>query len=141
VFSEPGHGLSAVFADMPLLKRLLILADAYQSPELSFAAKWTRDLVPRGMDGTGILGILQDLSVVEAPLEINGPCQRLCEALAIRDTNYFGHTVHGLKIWEGRSDQAFLLSQPRQRGPVRHVITRIRTKSGEMKFTSYSADQ
>jgi hypothetical protein len=28
-----------------------------------------------------------------------------------------------------------------QQGPIRNVITRIRTKSGEVKVTAYSADK
>jgi hypothetical protein len=28
-----------------------------------------------------------------------------------------------------------------QRGPVRNVITRVRTKSGEIRITAYSADK
>jgi PAS domain S-box-containing protein len=51
-----------------------------------------------------------------------------------------GHTVHELIIWEDPSDFAFMISQLRRRGPIRNAITRLRTKSGEIKFTAYSAD-
>jgi hypothetical protein len=34
-----------------------------------------------------------------------------------------------------------LLTQLRRGGPIRNVITRLRTKSGEVKLTAYSADR
>jgi PAS domain S-box-containing protein len=52
-----------------------------------------------------------------------------------------GHTVHELRIWEDPSDRRFLLAQLDQGGPVRNVITRFRTKSGEIKLTAYSAER
>ena len=51
-----------------------------------------------------------------------------------------GHTVHELKIWEDPADRAFMIAQL-QRGPIRNIITRLRTKSGEVKITAYSADK
>jgi PAS domain S-box-containing protein len=51
-----------------------------------------------------------------------------------------GRTVHELRIWEEPSDRALLVAQL-QRGPIRNVITRVRTKSGEIKTTTYSADK
>jgi len=51
-----------------------------------------------------------------------------------------GRTVHELRIWEDPSDRALMVAQL-QRGPVRNVITRLRTKSGEIKTTTYSADK
>ena len=51
-----------------------------------------------------------------------------------------GRTVHELRIWEDSSDRALMVAQL-QRGPVRNVITRLRTKSGQIKTTTYSADK
>jgi PAS domain S-box-containing protein len=51
-----------------------------------------------------------------------------------------GRTVHELRIWEDPSDRALMVAQL-QRGPIRNVITRVRTKSGRIKTTTYSADK
>ena len=51
-----------------------------------------------------------------------------------------GHTVHELRIWEDPSDRVRMIELLRQGGPIRNVITRLRTKSGEIKLTAYSAD-
>jgi PAS domain S-box-containing protein len=50
------------------------------------------------------------------------------------------HTVHDLGIWENPQDRRLLLAQLRRGGPVRNLITRLRTKDGEIKLTAYSAD-
>jgi hypothetical protein len=34
-----------------------------------------------------------------------------------------------------------MIAQLQQRGPIRNVITRLRTKSGEIRTTAYSADK
>jgi hypothetical protein len=52
-----------------------------------------------------------------------------------------GHTVHELKIWEDPADRVRMVTQLQKSGPVRNVITRLRTKSGEIKLTAYSADR
>jgi len=52
-----------------------------------------------------------------------------------------GRTVHELKIWEDPADRARMVTQLQQSGPVRNVITRLRTKSGEIKLTAYSAQR
>ena len=52
-----------------------------------------------------------------------------------------GHTVSELRIWEDPGDRRLLLTQLRRGGPIRNVITRLRTKSGEIKLTAYSADR
>jgi PAS domain S-box-containing protein len=49
-----------------------------------------------------------------------------------------GRTVYELRIWEDPSDRALMVAQL-QRGPIRNFITRLRTKSGEIKTTAYSA--
>jgi PAS domain S-box-containing protein len=51
-----------------------------------------------------------------------------------------GHTVHELRIWEDPADRSLLLAQLHQGGPIRNVITRLRTKSGGSKLTTYSAN-
>ena len=51
-----------------------------------------------------------------------------------------GRTVHELRIWEDPSDRVRMTTQLQQ-GPIRNVITRLRTKSGEIKLTAYSADK
>ena len=51
-----------------------------------------------------------------------------------------GRTVNELKIWEDPQERAFMIAQL-ERGPIRNVITRLRTKSGEIRITAYSADK
>jgi PAS domain S-box-containing protein len=51
-----------------------------------------------------------------------------------------GRTGHELRIWEDPSDRALLVAQL-QRGTIRNVVTRLRTKSGQIKTTTYSADK
>src|SRR6266487_2503342 len=52
-----------------------------------------------------------------------------------------GHTVHELRIWEDPSDREYMLAQLQRGGPIRNIVTRLRTKSGEIKVTTYSADK
>jgi len=56
-------------------------------------------------------------------------------------TDVIGRTVGELRIWEDPRDRALMIAQLQQRGPIRNVITRLRTKSGEIKTTAYSADK
>jgi len=51
-----------------------------------------------------------------------------------------GRTVDELRIWEDPSDRALMVAQL-QRGPIRNVVTQLRTKSGRIKTTTYSADK
>jgi PAS domain S-box-containing protein len=51
-----------------------------------------------------------------------------------------GRTTGELGIWEDPKDRALMIAHLQQ-GPIRNVITRIRTKSGEVKVTAYSADK
>ena len=46
-----------------------------------------------------------------------------------------------LRIWEDPKDRTLMIAQLQQRGPIRNVITRLRTKSGELKTTAYSAEK
>lgn len=52
-----------------------------------------------------------------------------------------GHTVSELRIWDDPADRRLLMTQLRRGGPIRNVITRLRTKSGEIKLTAYYADR
>jgi len=52
-----------------------------------------------------------------------------------------GRTVHDLKIWEDPADRVRMVALLQKSGPLRNVITRLRTKSGQIKLTAYSADR
>ena len=52
-----------------------------------------------------------------------------------------GRTVSELKIWDDPTDRRLLVAQLQRGGPIRNVMTRLRTKSGEIKLTAYSADR
>jgi hypothetical protein len=52
-----------------------------------------------------------------------------------------GRTVGELRIWEDPKDRVLMLAQLQQGGPIRNLITRLRTRSGEVKITAYSADK
>lgn len=52
-----------------------------------------------------------------------------------------GRTVGELRIWEDPKDRTLMIAHLQQRGPIRNAITRLRTKSGEVKTIAYSADK
>jgi PAS domain S-box-containing protein len=52
-----------------------------------------------------------------------------------------GRTVHELRIWADPADRMHLIEQLRRGISVRNKITWLRTKSGEVKLTAYSADR
>jgi PAS domain S-box-containing protein len=52
-----------------------------------------------------------------------------------------GRTVHELQMWCDPADRMFMIDQLHRGIPVRNVITWLRTKSGEVKLTAYSADR
>ena len=52
-----------------------------------------------------------------------------------------GRTAYELRMWEDPNDRIIMAEQLRRGGPIRNVITRIRTKSGQIKLTVYSADR
>lgn len=52
-----------------------------------------------------------------------------------------GHTLNEIKIWEDPADRVNMLTQMQRGGAVRNVVTHLRTKSGELKVTAYSADK
>lgn len=56
-------------------------------------------------------------------------------------TELLGRTVHQLHIWCDPADRMFMTEQLRRGVAVRNKITWIRTKSGEIKLTAYSADR
>ena len=58
-----------------------------------------------------------------------------------RREELLGRTVHELSMWDDPADRRLLMTQLRRGGPIRNVITRLRTKSGEIKLTAYSADR
>ena len=58
-----------------------------------------------------------------------------------RREEVLGRTVHELRIWDDLAHRRLLLTQLRRGGPIRNAITRLRTKSGEIKLTAYSADR
>lgn len=52
-----------------------------------------------------------------------------------------GRTALELRIWEDPADRRLLLAQLKRGGPIRNVVTRLRTKCGEIKLTAFSADR
>jgi PAS domain S-box-containing protein len=52
-----------------------------------------------------------------------------------------GHTANEIGIWEDPADRVNMLAQLQRGGPIRNMVTRFRTKSGEVKLTTYSADK
>jgi PAS domain S-box-containing protein len=52
-----------------------------------------------------------------------------------------GRTVHELRVWCDPADRMFMTEQLRQGIAVRNKITWLRTKSGDVKLTAYSADR
>jgi len=52
-----------------------------------------------------------------------------------------GHSVGELKIWEDPKDRALMIAHLQKNGPIRNVMTRLRTKSGEIRTSAYSADK
>jgi PAS domain S-box-containing protein len=52
-----------------------------------------------------------------------------------------GRTVHDLHMWCDPADRMFMTEKLRQGVAVRNRITWLRTKSGEVKLTAYSADR
>ena len=52
-----------------------------------------------------------------------------------------GRTVSELRIWDDPADRRLLLTQLQRGRPIRNVMARLRSKSGEIKLTAYSADR
>ena len=70
-------------------------------------------------------------------MDVNGAFER---RYGYSRAEVLGRTTNELRIWEDPSDRERMTTQLQQ-GPIRNVITRIRTKSGEIKVTAYSADR
>jgi PAS domain S-box-containing protein len=49
-------------------------------------------------------------------------------------------TVFDLMIWEDPAERARLVTSIQQGVPIRNVVTRVRTKTGDLKITTYSAE-
>jgi PAS domain S-box-containing protein len=52
-----------------------------------------------------------------------------------------GRTVHELRIWEDPTDRGLMLARLNQGAPIRNMMARLRTKSGQIKLTAYSASK
>ncbi len=52
-----------------------------------------------------------------------------------------GHTAQDLRVWAEPEDRVMMIERPRRGMPIRNIITRLRTKSGEVKLTACSADK
>lgn len=52
-----------------------------------------------------------------------------------------GRTVLELRIWEDPTDRGLMLARLNQGAPIRNMMTRLRTKSGQIKLTAYSASK
>jgi PAS domain S-box-containing protein len=52
-----------------------------------------------------------------------------------------GRTVQELRIWEDPMDRGLMLARLNQGAPIRNMMTRLRTKSGQIKLTAYSASK
>lgn len=52
-----------------------------------------------------------------------------------------GRTVQELRIWEDPSDRGLMLARLNQGAPVRNMMARLRTKSGQIRLTAYSASK
>jgi PAS domain S-box-containing protein len=52
-----------------------------------------------------------------------------------------GHTIQELRIWEDPADRQLMLTQLQKGLPIRNAIARLRTKSGDIKLSTYSADK
>jgi PAS domain S-box-containing protein len=70
-------------------------------------------------------------------VDVNGAFER---RYGYSRAEVLGRTTNELRIWEDPSDRVRMTTQLQQ-GPIRNVITRVRTKSGEIKLTAYSADR
>jgi len=52
-----------------------------------------------------------------------------------------GRNVQELRIWEDPADRGLMLARLNQGAPIRNMMTRLRTKSGQIKLTAYSANK
>ena len=52
-----------------------------------------------------------------------------------------GYTIYELGIWQDPAERRLLVAQLNRGVPIRNVVTRLRTKCGEIKLTAFSADR
>jgi PAS domain S-box-containing protein len=52
-----------------------------------------------------------------------------------------GRTVQELRIWDDPTDRGLMLARLHQGAPIRNMMARLRTKSGQIKLTAYSASK
>jgi PAS domain S-box-containing protein len=52
-----------------------------------------------------------------------------------------GRTVQELRIWEDPTDRGLMLARLNQGAPIRNMMARLRTKSGQIRLTAYSANK
>ena len=52
-----------------------------------------------------------------------------------------GRTVHELRIWEDPADRLLMLTQLQKGAPIRNAIARLRTRSGDLRLTTFSANK
>jgi PAS domain S-box-containing protein len=52
-----------------------------------------------------------------------------------------GRTVQELRIWEDPGDRGLMLARLNQGAPIQNMMARLRTKSGQIKLTAYSASK
>jgi PAS domain S-box-containing protein len=71
-------------------------------------------------------------------LDVNGAFER---RYGYSRAEILGRTVQELRIWEDPTDRGLMLARLNQGGPIRNMMTRLRTKSGEIKLTAYSASK
>jgi PAS domain S-box-containing protein len=71
-------------------------------------------------------------------VDVNGAFER---RYGYSRAEVLGQTVHELHMWCDPADRMFMTEQLRQGVAVRNKITWLRTKSGEIKLTIYSADR
>ena len=71
-------------------------------------------------------------------LDVNAAFER---RYGYKRVEVLGHTVHELGMWEDPKDRELMLAHLNRGSPIRNIMTRIRTKSGEIKVTAYSADR
>lgn len=71
-------------------------------------------------------------------LDVNGAFE---QRYGVSRVELMNRTIFELNFWEDRADRALLIAQLNNGNSVRNVITRLRTKSGELRLTAYSASR
>jgi PAS domain S-box-containing protein len=56
-------------------------------------------------------------------------------------TELLGRTAQEIRIWEDPSERVSMIAQLQRGAPIRNMVTRLRTKSGQIKLSAYSADK